>query len=137
MLFRDITLNEVLDLLEDVNDACDLYIEPSDVADLTDEDSGDKEKFTMANLTGSQLGSSAEIQFRTQRDESFVERAETSNQSSSQTAGPSRKKKKIFQPYQIFNGSPIKVTQKIPQYFPSSITADTETLVLVKCLNFF
>ena len=38
---RDITLNEALDLLEDVNDACDLYIEPPDVAELTDEDSGD------------------------------------------------------------------------------------------------
>ena len=35
LLFRDITLNEALDLLEDVNDACDLYIEPLDVAVLT------------------------------------------------------------------------------------------------------
>ena len=86
----------------------------------------------MVNLTGNQLRSSAEIQFRTQRDESFVERAETSNQSSSPTAGPSRKKK-ISQPHQIFHGIPIKVTQKIPQYFPSPITANTETLVLVKC----
>ena len=93
MLFRDITLNEALGFFEDVNDACDLYIEPPDVAELTDEDSGDKENFTMANLTGNQLCSSAEIQFRTQRDESFVERAETSNQSSSPTASPSQNKK--------------------------------------------
>ena len=28
LVFKDITLNEALDLLEDVNDACDLYIEP-------------------------------------------------------------------------------------------------------------
>ena len=93
MLFRHIILNEALDLLEDVNDACDLYIEPPDVAELTDEDSGDEENFTMANLTGNQLRCLVEIQFRTQRDESFVERAETSNQSSSPTVGPSRKKK--------------------------------------------
>ena len=81
-------------MLEDVNDACDLYIEPPNVAELTDEDSGDDENFSMANLTGNQLRSSAEIQFHTHRDESFVEKAETSNQSSSPTAGPSRKKKK-------------------------------------------
>ena len=94
MLFRDITLNKALDLLEDVNDAYDLYVEAPDVAELTDEDSADEENFTMANLTGgNQLRSSAEIQFRTQRDESFVERAETSNQSSSPTAGPFHKKK--------------------------------------------
>ena len=93
LLFRDITLNEALDLLEDVNDACDLYIEPPDVAELTDENSRDEENFTMANLTWNQLRSSAETQFRTQRDESFVKRAETSNQSSSPTAGPYRKKK--------------------------------------------
>ena len=129
-------MNEALDLLEDVNVACDLYIDPPDVAELTDEDSGDEENFSMANLTGSQLRSSAEIQFRTQRDESFVERAETYNQSSSPTAGPSRKKK-LAQPHQIFHGIPIKVTQKIPQHFPSPITEDIETLVLVKCLNFF
>ena len=91
----------------------------------------------MANLTGNQLRFLAQIQFRTQRDKSFVERAEISNQSSSPTAGPSRKKKKIAQPHQIFHGIPIKVTQKIPQYFPSPITADTETLVLVKSLSFF
>ena len=93
MLFRDITLIEALDLLEDVNDACDLCTEPPDVAELTDEDSGDEENFFMANLTRNQLRSSAEIQFRTQRDESFVERAETSNPSSSPTAGPFQKKK--------------------------------------------
>ena len=92
LLFRHIILNEALDLLEDVNDACDLYIEPPDVAELTDEDSGDEENFTMANLTGNQLRCLVEIQFRTQRDESFVERPETSNQSSSPTAGPYRKK---------------------------------------------
>ena len=74
MLFRDITLIEALDLLEDVNDACDLYIEPPDVAEMTDEDSGDEENFFMANLTGNQLRSSAEIQFRTQRDESVFRR---------------------------------------------------------------
>ena len=122
-------------MLEDVNDACDLYTEPPDVAELTDENSRDEENFTMANFIRNQLRSSAETQFRTQRDECFVERAETSNQSSSPTAGPYRKKN--AQPHQIFYGIPIKVAQKIPQYFPSPITADTEILVLVKCLNFF
>ena len=92
MLFRDIKLNEALDLLEDVNDAGDLYIKSPDVAELTVEDSRDEENFAMANLTGNQLRSSAKIQFRTQRDESFVERAETSNQSSSPTAALSRQK---------------------------------------------
>ena len=79
MLFRDIKLNEALDLLEDVNNAGDLYIKSPDVAELTVEDSRDEENFAMANLTGNQLRSSAKIQFRTQRDESFVERAKTSN----------------------------------------------------------
>lgn len=42
--FRSLTFNEVLDILEEGEEPCDVYIEPSDVHVLTDEDSADNDE---------------------------------------------------------------------------------------------
>jgi len=118
LLFRGITLNEALEILGDVNEACDLYVEPTDVAELTDEDSGDEENFNMTNLTGNQLLASAEIQFRTQRDQSVTERPGTSNQSSSPTTCPPRKKKKIHPTSSDFSWNRNQSNSKALPIFP-------------------
>ena len=96
-VFRGITLNEALDLLEDENEPCDLFVEPPDVAELTDGDSGEEEDFCVTNLPGSQLRAAAEVRYCKQHDEPEPDRAKTSNQaSSSDKCPPTKKSKKVY-----------------------------------------
>ena len=74
LIFSGITLNEALNLLEDEKGTCDLFIEPPDVAELTDEDFGDKEEFFAANLTGNQFCAAAEIKYHKQIDKPAVDK---------------------------------------------------------------
>ena len=41
MFNRNITGNDALDFVLDEQEPCDLYLEPPEVAELTDEDSGE------------------------------------------------------------------------------------------------
>ena len=69
MFNRNITVNDALDFVLDEQEPCDLYLEPPEVAELTDEDSGEEESFSASNLTGNQLRAGAEIQYQTRHDE--------------------------------------------------------------------
>ena len=120
-VFRGITLNEALDLLEDENEPCDLFVEPPDVAELTDEDSGEEEDFCVTNLTGSQLRAAAEIRYRKQHDEPDPERAETSNQaSSSDKCLPTKKSKKVYPTTSDFSWSTDQGNSKGSPIFPEA-----------------
>ena len=64
IFFRGLTLNEIVDHLNDYDDACDVYIEPPDYRDLSDEDSGgedDNDEPDIGHLSGNQLLASAKI----------------------------------------------------------------------------
>lgn len=56
-------LHELEENDDDDFDGADVFMEPSDVADNSDEDSGDEDCVHMSNLTGNQLRSKAEIKF--------------------------------------------------------------------------
>lgn len=69
IILRDgLCLQEVLDILEDNNDDIqDIFIEPPDVSQLTDEDSGDDDGGGLIdNLSGKLLTSRAEVRFHSQ-----------------------------------------------------------------------
>ncbi|XP_072380790.1 uncharacterized protein [Diabrotica undecimpunctata] len=63
--FRGITLQEALDIAyESDNEVTDIYIQPPDCQDLTDEDSGDEDEGgTVENLSSRQLLAPAEVVF--------------------------------------------------------------------------
>ncbi|XP_072400597.1 uncharacterized protein [Diabrotica undecimpunctata] len=63
--FRGITLQEALDIAyESNNEVTDIYIQPPDCQDLTDEDSGDEDEGgTVENLSSRQLLAPAEVVF--------------------------------------------------------------------------
>ena len=68
---KQLTVNEALDLLDELDKSEDLYIEPPDAASLTDEDSGAEDEGTVfhpENLSGNQL--LAPAVFRVSRDDS-------------------------------------------------------------------
>ena len=118
-VFRGITLNEALDLLEDENKPFNLFVEPPDVAELTDEVSGE-EDFCVTNLTGSQLRAAAEIRYRKQHDEPDPERAETSNQASSSDKCPPTKSKKVYPTTSDFSWSTDQGNSKGSPIFPEA-----------------
>ena len=60
VVFRSLTFNEILDILEEEDELCDVYIEPPDVRELTDEDSADEDE-RPERLNGNQLLPEAEI----------------------------------------------------------------------------
>ena len=65
-------MNEILDLLEnDDNNNFDIYIEPPNEGNVTDEDSGNDEAGTqlyLGNLSGNQLLAPAELRYRNKTD---------------------------------------------------------------------
>lgn len=68
--FRNLTVNDILDVLDESADD-DIYIEPPDPRELTDEDSADSEDENTqvpSALSGRQLLASAEIQQRNDED---------------------------------------------------------------------
>lgn len=44
LFFRSLTFNEILDILDEEDEHCDVYIEPPDVRELTDEDSANEDE---------------------------------------------------------------------------------------------
>ena len=66
LCFYKYIVSEVLDLLEDCGDyeSADVYIEPSDVNVLTDEDSGDENEAGPCNFTGRQLRARAAVNLK-------------------------------------------------------------------------
>lgn len=54
LFFRSLTFNKILDILDEEDEPCDIYIEPSDVLELTDEDSADEDE-RPERLSGNQL----------------------------------------------------------------------------------
>ena len=66
-----LTVNEILDILDEENDIQDVYIEPPDVSEWRDEESGDDEAESALqpeNLSGNQLLAPAEIRGRSVDD---------------------------------------------------------------------
>ena len=79
-------MNDVLDKIVAEDDSpAEFYIEPPDVHELTDEDSGDDDNFAPANLNGNQLLSPATFR---QNKSSYVSQEKKGNQ-------PPTKKAKI------------------------------------------
>ena len=85
VVFRSLTFNEILDILEEDDELCDVYIEPPDVRELTDEDE------RPGRLSGNQLLAEAEI--RRHRNTLDNNEGETIAQIESNEP-PSKKKKK-------------------------------------------
>lgn len=97
---KNLTVNEALDLLEELDDVKDLYIEPPDVSNLTDEDSGPEDEGTVfrpESLSGNQLLAPAE--FRASRHEEDEEDEEEDEESlvgqNERRKKPTRKKRKV------------------------------------------
>ena len=65
-------MNEILDILENDDDNnCDIYIEPPNEGNVTDEDSGNDDAGTPLypeNLSGNQLLAPAELRYRNKSD---------------------------------------------------------------------
>ena len=97
-----LTMNEILNVLEDEDDNLyDIFIEPPDVADQTDEDSAEEDEGDYVlhahHLTGNQLRAPAELRKRTQQHEmeNDVEREDEDQTDISSTAGKKRQKSHI------------------------------------------
>lgn len=90
-------LNEILDILEDDDDPCDVYIEPPSVHELTDDDSADKdEDVGPARLSENKLLANAEL--RRHERNSHKEENETVD-STSISEPPKKKQRKTASPY--------------------------------------
>lgn len=96
-LFRSLTLNEVLDILEDEDELCDVYMEPPDVRELTDEDSASEEDEQPERLCGNQLLAAAEIRRRRVADVSNKCKSDDDEPPTETARPPSKKAKKIRQ----------------------------------------
>ncbi|XP_045135932.1 uncharacterized protein LOC123518927 [Portunus trituberculatus] len=94
-----LTVNEALDLLEEMDDVKDLYIEPPDVSNLTDEDSGPEDEGTVfhpESLSGNQLLAPAEFRAsRREEDEEEEEDEESLVEQNETRKKPTRKKRKV------------------------------------------
>lgn len=60
LFYRSLTFNEILDILDEEDEHCDVYMEPPDVHELIVEDSADEDERPEI-LSGNQLLSEAEI----------------------------------------------------------------------------
>ena len=96
-LFRSLTLNEALDILEDEDELCDVYMEPPDVRELTDEDSASEEDEQPERLCGNQLLAAAEIRRRRVADVSNKSKSDDDEPPTETARPPSKKAKKIPQ----------------------------------------
>ena len=92
---KQLNVNEALDLLDDMDKAEDLFIEPPEVSSLTDEDSGGEEDgavFSPGCLSGNQLLAPAE--FRASRCDNTEREEESSDELQQEASGDSQKKRK-------------------------------------------
>lgn len=87
---RPLTMDQILNIVENENDPADIYIEPPKVHELTDEDSADENSATHAgpdNLSGNQLRAAAEVKIRHTARDSLEDEDNV-------TEGPRKKNKK-------------------------------------------
>lgn len=90
-------VNEALDLLEELDDVKDLYIEPPDISNLTDEDSGPEDEGTVfhpESLSRNQLLAPAELR-ASHHEEEDKEDEESLVEQNKTRKKPIRKKHKL------------------------------------------
>lgn len=96
MFYRGLTLNEILDYLNDDSKDCDVYIEPPDHRDVTDEDSageGEESVPNIGHLSGNQLLAPAELRSQIRDTDHPMEIPAAEDNSSIET--DSKRKKRV------------------------------------------
>ena len=117
MFNRNITVNDALDFVLDEQEPCDLYLEPPEVAELTDEDSGEEESFSASNLTGNQLRAGAEIQYQTRHDETA---SDDENDEERRTPPAPKMTKQDYPTASKFSWTPKQTSSSFIPLFPEA-----------------
>ena len=133
-----LTVNEALDHLDELEKAEDFYIEPPDVGNLTDEDSGDEDEqnvFHPECLSGNQLSAPAE--FKVSRDDDDSGEELQANDKEEQEEQPKAKKRKVTQSSVKIKWNKSKCKPPVINIFPEPDFAKYRDFSIVELFELF